>query len=48
MLNDIAIKRLQTIRDFTEATATFARLGYSMEESASMAETAIIYKNVAD
>lgn len=37
-----------TISDFTEATATFARLGYSMEESASMAETAIIYKNVAD
>ena len=37
-----------TIRDFTEATATFARLGYSMEEASSMAETAIIYKNVAD
>lgn len=37
-----------TISDFTEATANFARLGYSMEESASMAETAIIYKNVAD
>lgn len=37
-----------TISDFTEATANFARLGYSMEESASMAETAIVYKNVAD
>lgn len=37
-----------TIRDFTEASATFARLGYSLEESSSMAETAIIYKNVAD
>ena len=37
-----------TIRDFTEATATFARLGYTLEESSSMAETAIIYKNVAD
>lgn len=37
-----------TISDFTEATATFARLGYSLEESSSMAETAIIYKNVAD
>jgi hypothetical protein len=37
-----------TISDFTEATATFARLGYSMEEASSMAETAIIYKNVAD
>ena len=37
-----------TISDFTEATATFARLGYTLEESTSMAETAIIYKNVAD
>ena len=37
-----------TISDFTEATANFARLGYSMEEAASMAETAIVYKNVAD
>lgn len=37
-----------TVSDFTEATSTFARLGYSMEESSSMAETAIIYKNVAD
>lgn len=37
-----------TISDFTNATATFARLGYSMEESSSMAETAIIYRNVAD
>lgn len=37
-----------TISDFTEASANFARLGYSMEEAASMAETAIVYKNVAD
>ena len=37
-----------TISDFTEAAANFARLGYSMEEAASMAETAIVYKNVAD
>lgn len=37
-----------TVSDFTEATATFARLGYTLEESSSMAETAIIYKNVAD
>ena len=37
-----------TLSDFTEATANFARLGYTMEESASMAETAIVYKNVAD
>ena len=37
-----------TISDFTEATANFARLGYTMEESADMAKTAIVYKNVAD
>lgn len=37
-----------TVSDFTEATANFARLGYTMEESANMAETAIVYKNVAD
>ena len=37
-----------TVSEFTEATANFARLGYTMQESASMAETAILYKNVAD
>ena len=37
-----------TVSDFTEATANFARLGYTMDESANMAETAIVYKNVAD
>lgn len=37
-----------TVSEFTEATANFARLGYSMEESAKMAESAVIYKNVAD
>jgi DNA repair exonuclease SbcCD ATPase subunit len=37
-----------TVSDFTDATAAFARLGYSLNESAKMAETAIIYKNVAD
>lgn len=37
-----------TVSDFTDATAAFARLGYSIDEAASMAETAIIYKNVAD
>lgn len=37
-----------TVSDFTEASANFARLGYSMEESANMAKTAIVYKNVAD
>lgn len=37
-----------TVSDFTQASANFARLGYTMEESAKMAETAIVYKNVAD
>lgn len=37
-----------TVSDFTEASANFARLGYTMEESAEMAKTAIVYKNVAD
>ena len=37
-----------TVSDFTTATSNFARLGYTMEESAKMAETAIVYKNVAD
>lgn len=37
-----------TVSAFTEATANFARLGYSMSESAEMAKTAIVYKNVAD
>ena len=37
-----------TVSDFTDATAAFARLGYSIDESSKMAETAIVYKNVAD
>lgn len=37
-----------TVSDFTEASANFARLGYTMEESANMAKTAIVYRNVAD
>lgn len=37
-----------TVSDFTDATANFARLGYTVEESADMAKTAIVYKNVAD
>lgn len=37
-----------TVSDFAEASATFARLGYSLDEASSMAETAIVYKNVAD
>lgn len=37
-----------TVSDFTDATAAFARLGYTIDEASSMAETAIVYKNVAD
>ena len=37
-----------TVSEFTEATANFARLGYTMEDSAKMAEAATVYKNVAD
>ena len=37
-----------TISDFTDATANFARLGYSINESAQMAKAAVVYKNVAD
>lgn len=37
-----------TVSDFTDATAAFARLGYTIDESSKMAETAIVYKNVAD
>lgn len=37
-----------TISAVTEATATFAKLGYSMEQSTEMAESAIVYKNVGD
>lgn len=37
-----------TTSEFVEATANFARLGYTMDESAGMAESAIVYKNVAD
>ena len=37
-----------TISQVTEATATFAKLGYSMEMAAEMAEAAIVYRNVGD
>lgn len=37
-----------TISAVTEATATFAKLGYSMEQASKMAEAAIVYKNVGD
>lgn len=37
-----------TIAAVTEATATFAKLGYTMEQATEMAEAAIVYKNVGD
>lgn len=37
-----------TIADFTDATADFARLGYSISEATKLAEAASIYKNVGD
>lgn len=37
-----------TVSDFTQASANFARLGYDLDQSSSMAQTAIVYKNVAD
>lgn len=37
-----------TVSEFTNATADFARLGYSLEDSAQLAEAASIYKNVGD
>ena len=37
-----------TLTDTVNATADFARLGYSMDEAASLAEAALIYKNVGD
>lgn len=37
-----------TISAVTEATATFTKLGYAMEQASEMAEAAIVYKNVGD
>lgn len=37
-----------TISAVTEATATFAKLGYDMVTATEMAEAAIVYKNVGD
>lgn len=37
-----------TIAEVTEATSTFAKLGYTMEQSTEMAEAALVYKNVGD
>lgn len=37
-----------TLADTVNATADFARLGYSLSESADLAKAALIYKNVGD
>ena len=37
-----------TISAVTQATATFAKLGYTMTQATEMAEAAIVYKNVGD
>lgn len=37
-----------TVADFTNATADFARLGYSISEASKLAEAASVYKNVGD
>ena len=37
-----------TLKDVTSATAEFAKLGYNIEQAASMAESALVYTNVGD
>lgn len=37
-----------TVTDFTTVASDFARLGYSIEEAADLAKTALIYENVGD
>ncbi len=37
-----------SVADTINATADFARLGYNIEEAASLAEAALVYKNVGD
>lgn len=37
-----------TIKDFTQVTSDFARLGYSLQEATELAETALVYENVGD
>ena len=37
-----------TLTDTINATADFARLGYTLEESSQLADAAIVYKNVGD
>lgn len=49
---DTAIRRSKelgsTISDTITASADFARLGYSLDETSSLADAAIVYKNVGD
>lgn len=45
---DSAGKVGATISDYINATADFAKLGYTVNEAAQMADAAIVYKNVAD
>jgi TP901 family phage tail tape measure protein len=37
-----------TVANFVDATADFARLGYNIEQAASLAKAASVYKNVGD
>ena len=37
-----------TISDFTQASATFAKLGYDINMASEMAEAALVYQNVGD
>lgn len=37
-----------TMKEFIQASADFARLGYSLEEASQLAEAANVYKNVGD
>lgn len=43
-----AIKTGASLSDTINATADFSRLGYNINESAQLAEAALIYKNVGD
>lgn len=49
---DNAVKRAKTVgaslTDVVTASADFARLGYDLDAAAYLADTAIVYKNVAD
>lgn len=46
--SDIAKDIGATVADTINSTADFARLGYTIDESAKLAEAALLYKNVGD